>query len=103
MSLDEQFLIDYLRNEKNLSDRKIHDFTVAYSDLSMREKSDFIYEFVGNKKLLDKINNAYKEQKTVDNTFIYTALSGKPMLSSDQIEFDESFIKVDFDVFKEFP
>ena len=62
MSLDEQFLIDYLRNEKNLSDRKIHDFTVAYSDLSMREKSDFIYEFVGNK--------IYKEKPANIETFM---------------------------------
>lgn len=59
------------------------------------------YEFIGDKKLLNKINKAYQEQKVVDNTFIYTALTGKPLLCSDQIDFDENFVRIDFDLFKE--
>jgi hypothetical protein len=39
--------------------------------------------------------------KTVDNTFFYTALTGKPMLTEDQIDFDSNFKKVDFYAIKE--
>ena len=59
------------------------------------------YEFVGDKRLLKKIEEAYYSGKVVDNTFFYTALTGKPMLSEDQIDFDPNFKKVDFVVMKE--
>ena len=59
------------------------------------------YEFVGDKRLLKKIEEAYYSNKIVDNTFFYTALTGKPMLSEDQIDFDPNFKKVDFIAIKE--
>ena len=60
-----------------------------------------IYEFVGNKAYLDKINKAYNEGKIVDNTVFYTMLTGKPMLCEDQIDFDPSFRKIDLAYVKE--
>jgi len=59
------------------------------------------YEFVGDKRLIKKIEEAYYSGKTVDNTFFYTALTGKPMLSEDQIDFDPNFKKVDYIGMKE--
>lgn len=59
------------------------------------------YEFVGDQRLLKKIEEAYYSKKIVDNTFFYTALTGKPMLSEDQIDFDPNFKKVDFLAMKE--
>jgi calcineurin-like phosphoesterase family protein len=59
------------------------------------------YEFIGDQRLLKKIEEAYYSKKTVDNTFFYTALTGKPMLSEDQIDFDSNFKKVDFIKIKE--
>lgn len=59
------------------------------------------YEFVGDKRLIKKIEEAYYTGKIVDNTFFYTALTGKPMLSEDQIDFDPNFKKVDFIAMKE--
>lgn len=59
------------------------------------------YEFIGDKRLIKKIEEAYYSNKTVDNTFFYTALTGKPMLSEDQIDFDPNFRKVDFIAMKE--
>ena len=56
------------------------------------------YEFVGNKKYLERINKAYKEERIVDESFIYTALSDRLLLSEDQIDFDENFIKVDLNL-----
>lgn len=54
------------------------------------------YKFVGDIRNIKKIEEAYKTGKIVDNTFFYTALTGKPMLSEDQIDFDPNFVKVDF-------
>ena len=59
------------------------------------------YEFIGDQRLLKKIEEAYYSKKTVDNTFFYTALTGKPMLSEDQIDFDPNFKKIDFIGIKE--
>ena len=59
------------------------------------------YEFIGDQRLLKKIEEAYYSKKIVDNTFFYTALTGKPMLSEDQIDFDSNFKKVDFIKIKE--
>lgn len=56
------------------------------------------YEFIGNKKYLERINKAYKEERIVDESFIYTALSDRLLLSEDQIDFDENFIKVDLNL-----
>lgn len=57
-----------------------------------------IYEYTGNKYRLAKIYKAYKESKVVDNTFFYTALTDKPMLSDDQIKFDSSFSDVNLEL-----
>lgn len=54
------------------------------------------YEFTGNIQNFMKVFEAYRDNKTVDQTFFYTALTGKPMLTEDQIDFDENFKKVDF-------
>lgn len=59
------------------------------------------YEFIGDKRLIKKIEEAYYSKKIVDNTFFYTALTGKPMLSEDQISFDSNFKKVNFYSMKE--
>lgn len=59
------------------------------------------YEFIGDKRLIKKIEEAYYSGKIVDNTFFYTALTGKPMLTEDQIDFDSNFKKVDFIAMKE--
>lgn len=59
------------------------------------------YEYVGNKENLHKLEKAYNEGKIVDNMFIYTCLSGKAMLSKDQIDFDESFIKYNTELYTE--
>ncbi len=55
------------------------------------------YEFVGDKRKYNKILEALETKKTVDNTFFYTALTGKPLLTEDQIDFDSNFVKLDFD------
>ena len=60
-----------------------------------------IYEFVGNKAYLNKLNKAYNEGKIVDNTVFYTMLAGKPMLCEDQIDFDPNFRKIDLAYMKE--
>ena len=63
------------------------------------------YEYTANRMAtmnrLNKLNSLYKEKKTVDNTVFYTILAGKPMLSEDQIDFDNKFKKVDFELLKE--
>lgn len=60
-----------------------------------------MYEFVGDKRRISNIEEAYKTRKIVDNTFFYTSLTGKPMLTEDQIDFDESFRRIDFEAIKE--
>ena len=52
-----------------------------------------VYEYKGNR--LFKLAEAYKNNSIVDNTVFYTALTGKPMLTEDQIDFDSNFSKVD--------
>lgn len=68
----------------------------SISDMLIEE-----YEFVGDIRLIKKIEEAYYNKKTVDNTFFYTALTGKPMLSEDQIDFDPNFKKVNFEAMQE--
>lgn len=60
-----------------------------------------IYEYIGNKSRLNKLNEVYKSGKIVDNTVFYTILTGKPMLCEDQIDFDPNFKKVDIDLIQE--
>lgn len=60
-----------------------------------------IYEYIGNKSRLNKLNEVYKSGKIVDNTVFYTILTGKPMLCEDQIDFDPDFKKVDIDLIQE--
>ena len=55
------------------------------------------YEFVGDIRNFKKIYDAYRENKTVDNTFFYTALTNKPLLSEDQIDFDDNFKRTNFE------
>ena len=58
------------------------------------------YEFIGDILNFKKILAAYQEDKIVDNTFFYTALTGKPLLTEDQIDFDENFRKIDYEKYK---
>lgn len=58
-----------------------------------------VYEFTGNKAYVNRLNKLYKESAKVDN--IYSILTSKPLLSNDQIRFDESFRKVDFDLLEQ--
>lgn len=60
-----------------------------------------IYEFVGNKYNINKIEEAYKNDCTVDQAFLYTALSNKNLVTKDQINFDDDFVPVDIELIKE--
>ena len=71
------------------------------NDSSIRDMVVEEYEFIGDMRSIKKIEEAYYSNKIVDNTFFYTALTGKPMLSEDQIDFDFNFRKVDFGYIKE--
>jgi putative hydrolase of the HAD superfamily len=67
-----------------------------YDDCTVEE-----YEYVGDSSKLSKIYEAYSTGQIVDNTFFYTALTGKPMLTEDQIDFDSNFRKVDFELMRQ--
>ena len=58
-----------------------------------------VYEFIGNKAYINRLSKLYKESAKVDN--IYSILTSKPLLSNDQIAFDESFRKIDFDLLEQ--
>lgn len=58
-----------------------------------------VYEFIGDSNMINKLAKAYYEEKTVDNTIFYTALTGKVMLCEDQIDFDNNFKKIDLELF----
>lgn len=60
-----------------------------------------IYEFVGNKYNINKIEESYKNDCTVDQAFLYTALSNKNLVTKDQIDFDDDFVPVDIELIKE--
>ena len=66
----------------------------------IKDKYVEMYEYVGDSTRLGLLYKAYKEEAIVDNSFIYTCLSNKKLLSEDQIDFDESFVKVDLDQFQ---
>lgn len=68
------------------------------SNISIMEASNFynceveaIFEFVGDIRRANKILEAYNNKSIVDSTFLYTSLTGKPMLTNDQIYFDSNF------------
>ena len=73
------------------------------SKLSIVDKSYFdnyyleVYEYIGNELNIGKIKEAYNKGDIVDPNFIYETLTGKKLLSEDQIDFDENFSKVDLD------
>ena len=75
------------------------------SKLSIVDKSYFdnycveVYEYTGNELNVGKIKEAYDNGNIVSPNYIYEVLSGKDLLSDDQIDFDESFKKVDFEEF----
>lgn len=60
-----------------------------------------IYEYIGDPIYLNKLNEAYRNNKIVDNTVFYTYLTDKPMLCEDQIDFDPNFKKVDLNLMQE--
>ena len=76
------------------------------SKLSIVDKSYFdnycveVYEYTGNELNVGKIKKAYDEGNIVAPNYIYETLSGKDLLSDDQIDFDENFTKVDLDLYK---
>jgi len=57
------------------------------------------YQFNGDKYALERLNQYYKNGTRVDN--IYSILTNKSMLSEDQIEYDNDFAKVDFDLIEQ--
>ena len=58
-----------------------------------------IYEYTGPKGTIDRLAEAYKEHTHVDN--LYSILSGRELLTEDQIEYDPNFTKIDLDQFYE--
>ena len=60
-----------------------------------------IYEYIGDKSNIDRayarFEEAYRNKESVDNTFFYTTLTGKPLLESKQIDMDSDFRKVDLE------
>lgn len=73
------------------------------SKLSIVDKSYFdnynleVYEYTGNELNVGKIKEAYDNGDIVSPNYIYETLSGKDLLSIDQIDFNENFSKVDLD------
>ena len=58
-----------------------------------------VYEFVGDRSYLDRLNRMYKNEETVYS--IYTALTDRQLLTEDQIDFDDNFKKIDFDLLEQ--
>ena len=58
-----------------------------------------IYEYTGPKGNIDKLAEAYRSESKVDS--IYSLLSGREVLTEDQIEYDPYFTKVDLEQFYE--
>lgn len=67
----------------------------------LENKSVDIYEFIGDKERIKSIQEAFASNKQVDSKFLYTTLAEKPILSRDQIMYDENFVKVDIESLKE--
>lgn len=93
--------VQYLFSPDIISDKYMivnEDAKLEIVDANRFENCYFeVYEFIGNKAYLNKLYEAYKNGKIVDNTAFYTILTGKPMLCEDQIDFDPNFRKVDFE------
>lgn len=81
-------------NEKN----KIEVVDKSYFD---DESYIEMYKYIGNNFNIKKLEEAYSNNDIVDQSFLYSVLSGKELLSEDQIEFDDNFSKVDYDLIKE--
>ena len=58
-----------------------------------------VYEFTGPMEYIDRLNELYKNEVQIDN--VYTALTGKILLTEDQIECDPNFKKLDIDLLGE--
>lgn len=72
------------------------------SKLAIVDKSYFdnyyveVYEYTGNRLNIGKIKEMYDSGNIVSPNYIYEILSGKHLLTQDQIDFDDQFKKVDF-------
>lgn len=71
------------------------------SKLAIVDKSYFdnyhveVYEYTGNRLNIGKIKEMYDNGNAVSPNYIYETLSGKHLLTQDQIDFDDQFKKVD--------
>ena len=71
------------------------------SKLAIVDKSYFdnyhveVYEYTGNRLNIGKIKEMYDSGNIVSPNYIYETLSGKHLLTQDQIDFDDQFKKVD--------
>ena len=71
------------------------------SKLAIVDKSYFdnyhveVYEYTGNRLNIGKIKEMYDNGNVVSPNYIYETLSGKHLLTQDQIDFDDQFKKVD--------
>lgn len=72
------------------------------SKLAIVDKSYFdnyhveVYEYTGNRLNIGKIKEMYDSGNIVSPNYIYETLSGRHLLTQDQIDFDDQFKKVDF-------
>ena len=85
-------------------DKNRESYHLEITDASILANGQFeVYEYVGNRSdKIAQIYQAYKENKSLyDPNFIYTCLSGKKLLSEDQIEFDSNFKKVNLEKYKD--
>ena len=85
-------------------DKNKESYHLEMTDASFLANGQFeVYEYVGNRSdKIAQIYQAYKENKSLyDPNFIYTCLSGKKLLSEDQIEFDTNFKKVNLEQYKD--
>ena len=69
--LDENFLVSYIRDEYNFSDKKIQEFITGFRELSPSDKSDFIFDFIGSK--------IYKEKPVDIETFMDSPVFLEPV------------------------
>ena len=71
------------------------------SKLAIVDKSYFdnyyieVYEYIGNRLNIGKIKEMYDSGNIVSPNYIYETLSGRHLLTQDQIDFDDQFKKVD--------
>lgn len=71
------------------------------SKLAIVDKSYFdnycveVYEYIGNRLNIGKIKEMYDSRNIVSHNYIYETLSGRHLLTQDQIDFDDQFKKVD--------